>query len=71
MSVALNRRAGDKSLRVIPVLLPGADDKDKDTVTPFLRLLTWVDFRAGLDDRKAYRRLVAGIRGEPPGRDED
>jgi hypothetical protein len=29
--------------------------------------MTWVDFRGGLDDEDAFRRLVAGIRGVAPG----
>ena len=33
----------------------------------FLTRLTWVDFRKGLEDEKAFRRLVSGIRGEAPG----
>ncbi|HKN82187.1 MAG TPA: toll/interleukin-1 receptor domain-containing protein [Pyrinomonadaceae bacterium] len=62
---ALNRQAEDKSYRVIPVLLPGADP---DSVNVFLKLNDWVDFR---DDAKfdyAMHRLVCGIKGIPPGR---
>ena len=33
----------------------------------FLRRMTWVDFRSGLDDEDTFRRLVAGIRGVAPG----
>jgi hypothetical protein len=65
---ALDDRVHNRSLRVIPVLLPGADIKDKTTLPRFLRLLAWVDFRSGLDDREAFRRLVAGIQGKAPGR---
>jgi hypothetical protein len=67
MRSALDERVRDKSLRVIPVLLPGADPKDDKTLPRFLRRLTWLDFRAGIDDKDAFRRLVAGIRGEAPG----
>jgi WD40 repeat protein len=49
--------------RVIPVLLPGARPGD---VTGFLAQRTWVDFRAGLDDAAAFKRLVAGIKGQAP-----
>ena len=35
-----------------------------------LASLTWVDFRSGLQDPEAFRRLVAGIRGHSPGRGE-
>lgn len=47
--------------RIIPVLLPGADETQ---VSGFLGLRTWVDFRAGLDDEDAFNRLVGGIKGE-------
>ena len=62
---ALNQQIQDKSFRVIPVLLPGADPKFVDN---FLELRTWVDFRAGLDNKEAFHRLVAGIKGIAPGR---
>jgi hypothetical protein len=69
---ALDRRARDRTrtFRVIPVLLPGADPADPadPAVLPrFLARMTWADFRGGLDDAEAFRRLVAGIRGGPPG----
>lgn len=47
--------------RVVPVVLPGGR---AESVTGFLALRTWVDFRNGLDDGEAFRRLVAGIKGE-------
>ncbi len=47
--------------RIIPVLLPGADDSQ---VSGFLGLRTWVDFRDGVDDELAFKRLVGGIKGE-------
>src|SRR5262249_40314818 len=49
------------------VLLPGAASTDELKLPNFVRRLTWVDFRAGLDDEEAFRRLVAGLRGEIPG----
>ncbi len=52
--------------RIIPVLLPGAY-LHPDSIPVFLRRITWVDFRAGLDDSEAFSRLVAGIRGEALG----
>ena len=67
MRAALDERVRDKSFRVIPVLLPGAEPKDKKTLPLFLRRLTWVDFRGGLDDPDEFRRLVAGVRGVAPG----
>lgn len=45
---------------VIPVLLPGAVP---DTLPLFLKTVTWVDLRAGLDDTVAIDRLVRDIRG--------
>lgn len=69
LRIALDRRARDRmrSFRVIPVLLPGADPADPATLPRFLGRMTWVDFRGGLDDAKAFHRLVAGIRGVAPG----
>jgi len=67
MRSALEERVRDKSRRVIPVLLPGAPDPREKPLPRFLRRLTWVDFRGGLDDEDAFRRLVAGIRGLSPG----
>jgi len=68
MRSALDDRVRNKGFRIIPVLLPQADTKDPKTLPRFLRRLTWVDFRAGLDDNEAFQRLVAGIRGVAPGR---
>ena len=69
LRAALDRRARDRTrrFRVIPVLLPGADPADPATLPRFLGRMTWVDFRRGLDDAEAFRRLIAGIRGVPPG----
>jgi hypothetical protein len=69
LRAALDRRARDRTrgFQVIPVLLPGADPADPDTLPRFLGRMTWVDFRGGLDDAEAFRRLLAGIRGVPPG----
>ncbi len=67
MRSALEERVRDKSRRVIPVLLPGAPDPREKPLPRFLRRMTWVDFRGGLDDEDAFQRLVAGIRGVAPG----
>jgi len=61
---ALNRQAAEPGFRVIPVLIPGADE---EALTPYLKLRTWVDLRGGLEDEVAFERLVAGIEGRPPG----
>jgi len=68
MRSALDERVKNKSLRVIPVLLPGANQKDPKTLPRFLRRLTWVHFRTGIDEEEAFNSLVAGILGKKPGR---
>jgi hypothetical protein len=67
MEVALDERARDRKRRVIPVLLPGAPDNTNLKLPSFLRLLTWVDFRSGLNDKTALYLLYCGIKGIPPG----
>ena len=67
MRSALEDRVRDKSHRVIPVLLPGAPEPRERPLPRFLRRLTWVDFRNGLDDADAFHRLVSGIKGVEPG----
>jgi hypothetical protein len=62
---ALNLQAQDKSFRVIPVLLPGADPK---TVNIFLALNDWVDFREEKNFEYALHRLACGVKGVAPGR---
>ena len=62
---ALNRQTKCSSFRVIPVLLPGADNT---AVDDFLELRTWVDFKNGLDDSSVFHYLVCGIKGISPGR---
>jgi TIR domain-containing protein len=64
----LNRAFRDSSFRLIPVLLPGARAEIDSLLPSFVSLFTWVDFRAGIRDPAALRRLVAGVRGESPGR---
>ena len=46
MRSALADRVRDRSIRVIPVLLPGGKEPGKEDLPRFLRRLTWVDFRA-------------------------
>src|SRR6266508_3315074 len=67
MRAALDEHVKDKSLRVIPVLLPGANPRDNKTLPRFLRHLTWVDFRTGIDEEEPFHQLVAGITGRSPG----
>ena len=62
MRIALSRAVRTRDeFRVIPVLLPGADEA---ALSGFLAQRTWVDFRPGLDDAVALDRLVAGVKGE-------
>lgn len=68
---AINTRVRNPERRVVPVLLPGTAMPQDDEIPNFLQRLTWVDFRAGLDDEEAFRRLVAGVRGQAPGRSGD
>jgi WD40 repeat protein len=71
MRAAIDRRVSDRSrqFRVIPVLLPRAERGEPSRLPAFLRATTWVEFRSTLDDEKALHRLIAGIRGLPPGSD--
>src|SRR5882757_4284522 len=50
MRTALAKQVKNQSYRVIPVLLPGGPEAGLDDLFEFLGRLTWVDFRAGLDD---------------------
>jgi WD40 repeat protein len=67
MRSALEDRVRNKAFRVIPVLLPGSLEPQGEKLPRFLRRLTWVDFRAGLEDEEAFLRLIHGIRGTSPG----
>ena len=60
MRAALELRAGERMLRVIPTLLPGADKK---SLPLFLKSFTWVDYTADISDEGAYKALKAGICG--------
>jgi hypothetical protein len=68
MRAAIEQRVADRAFRVIPVLLPGAERGERGRLPAFLTRATWVEFREGLDDADALHRLVAGIKGIPPGR---
>ena len=69
MRVAITRRVDERNrgLRVIPVLLPGAERGEPSRYPAFLRATTWVEFHRTLDDEDALHRLVSGIRGVEPG----
>ncbi len=68
MQIALNRQIANPgtAYRVIPVLLPGAERGARSQLPAFLTRNTWVEFPS-LDDERALDRLIAGIRGDPPG----
>jgi hypothetical protein len=65
--IALLLDTSGQEYPVIPVLLPGYSSGGQGLRPSFLDLRTWVDFRNGLDDSEAFRRLVAGIRNRRPG----
>ncbi len=68
VSVALDRAAKDPAFRVFLVLLPGVPDQfDPTQLSPFLRMRTWVDYRGGLDDERAFKAMVSAIQGVPLG----
>lgn len=64
--VAIEARVRGRTMRVVPVLLPGSADSAWRSV-PFLGRFTYCDFRQGLEQTRVFERLCAGIRGEAPG----
>lgn len=66
MRAALDRRVQRHDFRVIPVLLPGVAEDAIARLPQFLRRLTAVDLRSGLEG-DGFEGLVAAIRGESPG----
>jgi hypothetical protein len=70
MRLALEKRVSNKTIRVVPVLLPGAKREEKESKLPgFLRRLTWVEFSSDWQEPETLRRLVCGIKGIAPGRE--
>jgi len=68
VGIALDRAATDPAFRLFLVLLPGLPEPfDAATLSPFLRLRTWVDYRGGLEDERAFQALVSAINGLPLG----
>lgn len=67
MRSALEEHIQEKRSRVIPILLPGALDKSSKQLPRFLKRVTWVDFREGLEDQNALYNLYCGIKGISPG----
>jgi energy-coupling factor transporter ATP-binding protein EcfA2 len=69
MRAAIDRRVSGShgQFAVIPVLLPGGRRDERTRLPTFLVQSTWVEFRKSLDEEDAFRRLLCGIRGQPPG----
>jgi DNA-binding beta-propeller fold protein YncE len=68
LGVALDRAAKDPSFRLFLVLLPGlAEPFEASALSPFLSTRTWVDFRGGLADTRAFQALVNATKGLPLG----
>lgn len=63
---AIEERVSSRGYRVIPVFLPGTEPKPEN-LPRFLRRYTACTFETA-DDPEGMRRLLAGIRGEAPGR---
>jgi hypothetical protein len=60
LRVAHARAAKERGFRLFMVLLPGAPNPDDPTLA-FLTTRTWVDLRAGIDDRDGFQDLVGAI----------
>lgn len=69
LRIALDRQVHN-SHPVIPVLLPGITNDAKDKIPNFLRQNTWVDFSRGDNDDNAMDRLIWGITGKKPQRQQ-
>lgn len=67
LAVALDLMARDPGFRVFPVLLPGLEPFDPNTLPLWLRTRTWVDLRAGPDDARAMGDLLHAVKGLPFG----
>ena len=69
MRALISRQVSERGSKfaVIPVLLPGAERGQRSALPTFLVANTWVEFRHTLDEPDALKRLLAGIRREPPG----
>ncbi len=57
-----------RNFRVIPVLLPGRVRGKLDELPSWLTNVKWIEFQGGLDDERAFRQLMAAIRGIAPPR---
>ena len=62
--LAIREHVEKKKLRVIPVLLPGADRGKRSELSEFLFSKSFVEFREHVDEDAPFQGLVRGIRGE-------
>ena len=69
VELALDRAAKQRGFRVFPVLLPGLEPFDPNSLPPFLRTRTWVDFRLGVESERALEDLIRAVKGIPFGPD--
>lgn len=70
LDFALEHQKRNPGFLILSVILPGAPDPaTTNAVPPFFRSRPWIDFRGGLDDREAFRRLVETLR-RPAGHNE-
>jgi hypothetical protein len=70
MRTCLEERVSSKTIRVVPVLLPGAVRPEQEGKLPrFLRRLGWVTFCKDCQEPEALYLLECGIKEIPPGRD--
>jgi Novel STAND NTPase 1/TIR domain len=67
MAVALDRTTREPGFRVFPVLLPGLEPFDPNSLPLLLRTRTWVDLRTGPDDARAMQQLLRAVKGLPFG----
>jgi len=67
MRYALDEMVSKRSIRVVPVLLPGVKRPEKESLLPiFLRRRMWVEFQNHWNELDALNRLVCGIKGYFP-----
>ena len=58
----------EKSLRIVPVILPGQKKPEKQSELPkFLRRLSWVIFENDTEEELGRHHLYCGIKDIPPG----
>lgn len=65
MRAAIAERVADRSLRVIPVLLPGAHRRKRSHLPPFLRHTTWAVFERTVEESTGRAAILFGVRPGP------